>query len=477
VNVETSLPYRLIDATATRSYRRQLGEILLPAAPPAITLAIALGLGLLPIELAAAAAIAAGIVMLYASGLAPSKIHAARFLDHSLGAKDHFLTLATAAGERDLLTVVEADAAAIASHASHEGPPRLPPARKRPLVTSLLLSLFAFALLWSLPRLSSLASTGGGGLEQIAAELAASGDDELARALGEVSRALRDPKLSNEEKRAKVDEALRKLDATERKQAAAAGSSGGGGQKGDPNQQQKGEQAKGRGEQGEGSGSQKQQAAGQGGGSGAARAKAKQELAKIAGELAGEAQQGKAEKGESAKQQQQPSGGGIQGPESGAEERKPGERESTGNQPGKNPDKPGGNQQPGGDQGASQAERGGENQPDQAGQAAKPGSGAGAEGQSAGQRSSSAADAKPAERYYKAGEGPDGTIVDGRYVRVRVPEENQQLPGSERVAKPGDASPQTPYGNAPLPPPGAPGEIGAEQPLPLEYRDAFKTGS
>ena len=69
------------------------------------------------------------------------------------------------------------------------------------------------------------------------------------------------------------------------------------------------------------------------------------------------------------------------------------------------------------------------------------------------------------------------TIVDGRYVRVRVPEENQQLPGSERVAKPGDASPQTPYGNAPLPPPGAPGEVGAEQPLPLEYRDAFKTGS
>ena len=473
MTVETTLPYRLIDATATRSYRRQLGEILLPAAPPAIALAIALGLGLLPIELAAAAAIAAGMVMLYASGLAPSKIQAARFLDHSLGAKDHFLTLATAAGERDLLTVVEADAAAIASHG---GSARLPPARQRPFVTSLLLSLLGFALLWSLPRLSSLASTGGGGLEQIAAELAASGDDELARALGEVSRALRDPKLSNEEKRAKVDEALRKLDATERKQAAGAGSSGGGGQKGDPNQQQKkGEQAKGRGEQGEGSGSQKQQAAGQGGGSGEARAKAKQELAKIAGELAGEPQ--KAEKGESAKQQQQPSGGGIQGPESGAEERKPGERESTGNQPGKNPDKPGGNQKPGGDQGASQAERGGENQPDQAGQAAKPGSGAGAEGQGAGQRSSSAADAKPAERYYKAGEGPDGTIVDGRYVRVRVPEENQQLPGSERVAKPGDASPQTPYGNAPLPPPGAPGEIGAEQPLPLEYRDAFKTGS
>jgi hypothetical protein len=473
VNVETSLPYRLIDAIATRSYRRQLGEILLPAAPPAIALAIALGLGLLPIELAVAAAITAGIVMLYASGLAPSKIQAARFLDHSLCAKDHFLTLATAAGERDLLTVVEADAAAIASHASHEGSPRLPPARKRPFVASLLLSLFAFALLWLLPRLSSLASTGGGGLEQIAAELAASGDAELARALGEVSRALRDPKLSNEEKRAKVDEALRKLDAAERKQAAGAGSSGGGGQKGDQNQQQKGEQAKGRGEQGEGSGSQKQQASGQGGGSGEAHAKAKQELSKIAGELAGAAQ--KAEKGESAKQQQQPSGGGIQGPESGAEERKPGERESTGNQPGKNPDKPGGNQKPGGDPGASQA--GGENQPDRAEQAVKPGSGAGTGGQGAGQRSSSQADAKPAERYYKAGEGPDGAIVDGRYVRVRVPEENQQLPGSERVAKPGDASPQTPYGNAPLPPPGAPGEIGAEQPVPLEYRDAFKTGS
>ena len=108
MTVETTLPYRLIDATATRSYRRQLGEILLPAAPPAIALAIALGLGLLPIELAAAAAIAAGMVMLYASGLAPSKIQAARFLDHSLGAKDHFLTLATAAGEREGLEAARA---------------------------------------------------------------------------------------------------------------------------------------------------------------------------------------------------------------------------------------------------------------------------------------------------------------------------------------------------------------------------------
>jgi len=45
------------------------------------------------------------------------------------------------------------------------------------------------------------------------------------------------------------------------------------------------------------------------------------------------------------------------------------------------------------------------------------------------------------------------------------------------VAKPGDASPQTPYGNAALPPPGAPGEVGAEQPVPLEYREAIKTGA
>ena len=477
MDVDTTNPYRLIESTAVRSHRRRLLELLGPAAPPVAAVALAGWLGVLPIELGAAAAIAAALLMLHATGLAPSRIQSARFLDEALHAKDHFLTLATAGGAHALLPVVALEATEIAAHTPQ---PPFPPPRKRPLVTSLVLSLAGFALLWWLPQLASQASTDGDRLDRIAAELEAAGDHDLARAIGEVSRALRDPKQSNQQKRAKVDDALRQVEAKERaqKQSAGAGSSGGGDAKGDQKQQQKGEQAKGQGEGGKGTGAGKQQAEGESAGAGQARGKAKQELSKIAGELAGEAQQAKSEKPQSGKQPQ-PSGGGIQGPDTGAQERKQGERESSGNQPGKNPDKPGGDQKPGGNEGASQAQRGGEqpNQPDPSGQAPKAGSGGGGEGQGAGQRSSSQPDPKPAERYYKPGEGPDGSIVDGRYVRVRVPDEDQPLEGSERVAKPGDASPQTPYGNAPLPAAGAPGEVGSEQPVPLEYRDAFKGAS
>jgi hypothetical protein len=472
VEVAASDPYRLIESTAARAYRRTLFELLSPVAPPAAALAVAQWLGVLPIELGAAAFIVGALVLLEATGLTRSRTQAARFLDETLGGKDHFLTLATAAAGPALMPLVEADARAIAArHATAT----LSPPRKRPVVLSAVLSICGVLLLWSLPRVASLASTGAGDLDRIAAELAAAGDVESARAVADASRALRDPKLSDRQKLEKVQEAMRRIDAQEKSQAAGSGSSGGGGDKKGERQQQQGKQSKGQAEQGEGAGAQKQAQSGANGGAGQARGEAKQELSKIAGELAGQQQQGKNEKPEkqqSGKQQQQPSGGGIQGPESGAEKRKGGDGDSAGNQPGKNPDKPGGNEKSGGNDGASQAERNGE-QPNQPGQA-NAAKGGGGEGEGSGQRSSSRPDAKPAERYYKPGEGGEGGIRDGQYVRVRVPDENQALPGTELVAKPGDASPQTPYGNAPLPAAGAPGEVGAEQPVPLEYRDAFK---
>jgi len=471
VGVVTTDPYVLIEATAARSHRRALSELLAPAAPPAVALVIAWTLGVLPVEIAVAAAIAGALLLLHASEFAPSRIRAARFLDDTFGAKDRFLTLATARAQ-PLLPLVAEEARTIASHRPEVG---LPPPRKRPLVTSIVLSIAALALLWLLPHLASFASAGPGDLDRIAAELAAAGDADGARVVSEAARALRDPKLSNQEKLAKVQEALRELAAQEQKQGSGSGKSAGGGEKGGDSRQQKGKESKGQGEQGEGSGAKTQAAGGGSGGSGQARGEAKQELSKIAGELAGEQQQAKSEKPQSGKQQQ-PAGGGIQGPENGAQERKPGDRDSAGNQPGKNPDKPGGEQKPGGNEGASQAQRQGDqpNQPEQSGQA-NAAKGSGGAGEGPGQRSSSQADAKPAERYYKAGESGEGGIRDGRYVRVQVPEENRALPGTELVAKPGDASPETPYGNAPLPPAGAPGEVGAEQPVPLEYRDAFKS--
>ncbi len=167
----------------------------------------------------------------------------------------------------------------------------------------------------------------------------------------------------------------------------------------------------------------------------------------------------------------QSTGGGIQGPESSAKERKQSEGDGTANQPGKNPKESGGNEKPGADQKGAQAQGGEQDRQQNQSSGATQG-GAGTDG--AGQRSTSQNDTKPAERFYKPGEGPDGRIVDGQYVRLRVPEEDGRLPGTEIVAKPGDATPLTPYGNASLPAAGAPGEVAADQPVPLEYRAALK---
>jgi hypothetical protein len=472
---KTASPYRLIEETALRWYRRRLSELLLPAVPPVLALATALAAGRLPLEIGVAGAIALAILGFHITGVVVSKPRAAGFLDRSLGAKDRFLTLATIERTASLLPVVESSATAIAASA---GDLPLPPRRKRPLVASVALSVAGLLFLWVIPELSSLAGAGGGGLDRIAAELAAGDavDRELAQVLRDVSKTLRDPRRSKEEKRAKIAEALANLDRAERKrQISAAGSSGGASEKGDQGRQQKADgnrQERGAGEQGSGQEKQ-QQAGGAGNGEGNARGQAKQELERIAGELAGESQGAKAEPGKNTQAKPQPSGGGIQGPESGAKERKPGEREASGNQPGKAPDKSGGNEKPGGEQGEAKAEHGGEQQrPNAQNPSSRSGPGAGAEGAS--QKPSQQGDTKPAERYYKPGEGSGGSIAGGQYVRVRVPDEHRPLAGTEEVAKPGDVNPEVPYGNAPLPVAGSPGEVGAEQPIPLEYRDALK---
>jgi hypothetical protein len=472
---KTAAPYRLIEETALRWYRRRLTGLFLPALPPVLAAAIALAAGRLPLEIGVAGMIALAILVFYASGLVVSTQRAARFLDRSFGAKDRFLTLATIGRAPTLLPVVESGAAAIAASG---GDLPLPPRRKRPLVASAALSVVGLLFLWMIPELASLAGAGGGGLDRIAVELAAgdAADQELARVLRDVSNALHDPRRSNLEKRAKIAEALAKLEAAERKrQMSSAGAAGGSGEKGDQGGKQKeggNQQERGAGEQGSGRG-KPQQAGATGNGGGDARGQAKQELERIAGELASESQQAKAEPSKSTQAKPQPSGGGIQGPESGAKERKPGDREASGNQPGKAPDKSGGNEKPGGEQGETKAESGGEQQhPDAQNSASRGGSGAGADG--SGQKTSSRGDTKGAERYYKPGEGPGGGVVGGQYVRVRVPDEDRALAGTEEVAKPGEVNLQVPYGNAPLPEAGAPGEVNAEQPVPLEYRDALK---
>ena len=445
----TADPSGLIAETARLLRRRYRLDLLLPAVPPACAALVAWMTGRLPVEILAASAIALGTLLMHVASLEVASLKAAIFLDRSLAAKEHFLTLATVAGSAPLRSVVEARARVIAGR----GGSRIPPQSPRPLVISAALSTLFLLLLWTIPLAPAGAPTGEP-LEQIAADLAASvdaADRELAATLREVLRVLRDPRRSNQEKRAAVDKAMA---AIERK---AAGSSSTGA-------------SSGKGNSGESGG--KQQGAGAGGSGNDARGQAQQRLTELGGELSAESPS-KSSTGQAEKQQ--PSGGGIKGPKDGAEQRKPSEQEAAGNQPGKNPQQQGGAQASHAESGQSQSQAGNEPQPspnDQTGQSRSPQS----PGEGIGQHTSQGPD-KRAERYYKPGEGPDGAAVDGRYVRMRVPEDGGTLPGSEEVAKPGDVSPQVGYGNAPLPPPGSPGEVSSEQPVPLEYRRVLAPSS
>jgi hypothetical protein len=442
----------------------------LPALPPALALLGAGWLGILPVELAAAGVVAFALLVLHLEAIELSPTSAARFLDGALQAKDRFLTLATARADEGLMPVVVAEAATLAA-----APPQLPPRSRRPLLASFVLSILAFLALYALRQSPSLAATEESALERIAGKLAAAGDASLASTLRDVARALRDPQRSDAEKLEKIAQAEQKIEQAERKggRGSAGGSAGGGEGEGKNGQGQQEARA----DKGEGQGAgQRSGAASSQGGAGegeAAREEAKQELAKLASQVSAEKGQAKASSPGQEKPSSQPAEGGIQGPQSSAQERKPSERDGTANQPGKNPNQSGGNEKSGGSQGDAQAERAEQDRPQgQSGTTKQGGPGAGADG--AAQRSTSQNDTKPAERFYKPGEGPDGKITDGQYVRVRVPEEDGRLPGTEIVAKPGDATPQTPYGNAPLPPAGAPGEVAADQPVPLEYRAALK---
>jgi len=418
-----------------------------------------------------ASGIAFAFVSVHAATIEPSSRDAARFLDRAIGTKDHFLTLATADPAQPLMAVVAEETARVAAAAAV---PALPPPRKKPLIASVILSIAGFLLLLFIPGLSSLAS-GGGELDRIAAELAAAGDADLAAIVRETAAALRDPKLSNREKHERIEEAIHKIENTQRDSARSGrqGQSQPGGKDGNQGEKQAGGRQGGNGSGNQQSSAAERQAAGQGKGSGAAdaRERAKQELSKLAGQMGGgEQSQTKAGEQNKGEQKQQPSGGGIKGPESG-KDRKNGDRDVAGNQPGSDPRQSGGSQKPGGSEGEAKSEQSGDrSQQGPTAQQARP---AGSGGEGAGQRPSSQPDGKPAEKYYKPGEGPGDGVKDGRYVRVRIPEESKTLPGTETVAKPGEILPEVPFGNAPLPSAGAPDQVSADQPVPLEYREVL----
>ncbi len=457
------------------------------AALPLLALVVAAALGRLPVELAAAGVIALTFLAMMLAAIEVAPTEAAGFLDRTLSAKDHFLTLATVPAEVPFRAVVEAGAAAIL-RASPE--PELPPRRIRPIVTSGVLSVALLALLLAIPRVAAMVASDDP-LDRIAESLAESSsglDREIATELRIVQSARKDRRLSNQQKLEKIQAALDKIEKAEQQQAqqkkgsnSGSNAGGSGGKSEQKGESQDGGQQKGEGKS-QGGSDQKQGDQGEGGNSGA-RDAAKQELSKAAGQLQGQQSQGQGEskngepkKGEQQKQdQKKESGGGIQGPESNADERKPGDKQSNDpSQQGKSPDKPGNDpNQEGGNQGEGKSQQGNAQQPKQGQQGQGPGPGASSNGESSSHRPSHAPEDKPAERYYKPGEGPGGTLVDGKYVTIRVPEERERLPGTEPVAKAGDVELEVGYGNAPLPGAGSPGDVSADQPVPLEYRGAL----
>jgi hypothetical protein len=447
-----------------RLRRRERTNLLLVSLPPVAALAGLWMLDDLPIELAAAGSIVAAIVALGASSVGIEVERAATLLDRGLGAEDAFLTLATCERRepQPLRPLVELDAS---SHAAGAQANRfLPPIDRQRDARSLLFSALGFLFVAMVP--AGLEVPSDARLERIARELGASQDTEdqkLARELAAIVSALRDRAMSKEEKQRRVTELLAKLKDSDRGSGGASGGKAG-------SKEGKARGGTGGGEKGSGAGTGR-------GGEQALREQAGQELGKISGSLSETAEGGKSEnqgeQGKSAGQRKPSEGGGLKGPgdKEGASERRD---QQGGNQPGadqaKSGQKPDGNAE---GEGRRNEPSGNESAGDKS-----PNPSAESQSGSAGKKPLPDSNSPPAERFYKTGEGPEGWRVEnGRYVRVRVPEESEPKGGTEIVQKPGDARPQTPYGNAPLPSAGAPGEVRESQPLPLEYRDVLQPQS
>ena len=456
----------LIAETTELARQRQRLERLLVAAGPILVAVAIVAAGLLPAWIAALAA--AAVLTWAVAGIGArdeNEERAARRLDRGLDAKDTFLTWATVPDAvRGPLWPVVADRAQEVAAGRRPRPFVDPFAWRRPLL-SLAASLAALGLLVLVVHFLPVAPQDR--LEEIAAKLDATAHGAAGQALAGKLRALAktlaDPNASAEEKRRMAAEARAELEKQQKQQQGEQGQSGGQGQQQKPTDQ-KGAAA---GEKGE----QKGEAAGAGGEQQADRQAAANALGEIEKELAGESQGEKKDSKGGEQKQEQAKGGGVQGPSEGQKAgEKPGE--SDGNQPG--PKEGGGKSEQGQGEGGRQSGEKPEGRNAQQPQGQKPeGQGTG-EGAGASGKPSPADDGQKAERYYEAGQGPDGLRVeDGQFVKVLVPESEGGV-GTERVQKPGEVAPETPFGNAPLPSEGPPGQADERQPLPLEYRPILR---
>jgi hypothetical protein len=248
--------------------------------------------------------------------------------------------------------------------------------------------------------------------------------------LREVAADLREGRQQSARKR--VSEILAQLEPSERSSGSSRGSSASGGG---------GERA---------------------GGSGA-RARARRALEEmVRGESDPKQGQGSSSRasGTEEKASRSPSGGGLRGPTPAASGQKDssssGSRADTG---GAGPEKPGGS-------GEGRSEEGRRPEGPRSGEQKT--ADLRGETQLAGSRPTSESES-PA-RELEGGAGSGWTLVGGRYVRVRIPQDASPSE-TERVGGPGEVKIGTPYGNAPAPSEGPPGEAREQQPIPLEYRE------
>ena len=449
--MENRDPYDLIRAAAAGLRRRHVLNLVLPWLPAGAVLAGFAAVARLPVELAAAAAVLAAALLLHASAPPPPLRRAASRLDERSGGRDHFLTLATAELEPPMRDLVESGAARLGQ--GLRAADVLPPLAGRRVGWGAAGAALLALLLWLAPAEFPQALDPAQHLEEIAAGLEETGelaDVALARELRAVAAALRDPSASAQERQEAAQRALENLEQQEK----GSGTEGGGGEQGDAGASGSEEL---RGEARSALERASESTGGQESGTG-----------ESSGESSGETEGPGETEGSQTGEQAGESGGGVKAPRpdaSGARER---EQESEGqeNRPDDSPAKSLGSK---GGAGEGREPR----DPNRPGpgeaKGPDPSGGAGGEG-----TAPSPSTAEGPENPDLPGAGTGWRIVDGRYVRVRVPEGENEALETERVRGPGEVEPTTPWSNAPLPGEGPTGEPVERQPLPLEYRNVLR---
>lgn len=433
---ELGSPERLAGRVAGRLRRHLWWDSLLVLFPPLFAVA---SLGFLPygaawepsgalMGIAAVLAASAFAIGLWrARGAAASVGQAARLIDQKVAGQERFVTLATmdpSACSPFLVSRLRDEAADLARRLNLERD--FPYRIKRSFFQSLILSLSAILLFLLIPQIAPLLTSGTPGHELMRSARQLSrvpGFSELARKLEALAARLREPALTDAEKRALVRELLAQLE----RQPGGAGSELLD-QAGDALRRL--EQGLERGEERGGNGSGDQSARGEKSGGESGR---------------GEKNEGRGES--SGLASKEPAGKEL----AAGEKRQPDKRRAEtglGNGEGNEKDK------------------------------SREAKGAGKE-ESGGKGSRNPGEEIPtgeaAERFLKPGEEGEKGIKGARFVTVQLPEQETASEGGESAPGRGrQIRPRTSVSNVPLRRPDNPEASAEKQPLPLEYRGVIR---